>query len=354
MIPTEYCDTQAPRNLEYSDFWAGMDALPPSRPLTDDTPVLYILSKVSVMAMFKKVVAHTQSLCSPTYDRTISLDLEAREVYRRVPDKLQRRDVARCMLDTPARILERCNIELCYLKALIVLHRRFVTYEPATPSFETSRRACAEAALDVLARQADLYQAFQPGGRLFEDRWMLAAVITHDFLLAAMVLCLDLSVRLRCDTATDDVSRRTYLALQTSRQVWASASARSQEARTAVFALDLMLRKVADKHAESAGLAHHAPLPAMDIFDMPGSSSGDALPYEALMSEVIDGARTPDWVSQAAAPTSTLRCRADPRDAALFRTCLTNIFSTQTWNCPTWRCGMASPRSPRMLWIWND
>ncbi len=310
MIPTEVCDTQPPKNLEYSDFRAGMDVLPPSRPLSDDTPVLYVISKVAVMSMFKKIVAHTQSLASPTYDRTISLDLEAREVYRKVPDLLQRRNVGQCFLDTSTRILERCNIELVYLKSIIILHRRFVSYEPATPSFETSRRACAEAALDILARQADLHQASQPGGRLFEDRWMLGALMVHDFLLAAMVLCLDLSARLRFETATDDIANRAYLALQTSRQVWAATSALSPEAHMAAFALDLMIRKVSEKNGKPATLAQQAPPPTVDIAE---PSVVHSLPYEDLMSDVIDGARMPDWVSELGKLMNWVMrmCRAD-------------------------------------------
>ena len=320
MIPTEVCDTQPPRNLEYSDFRAGMDVLPPSRPLSDDTPVLYVISKVAVMSMFKKIVAHTQSLASPTYDKTISLDLEAREVYRKVPDLLQRRDVGQCFLDTSTRILERCNIELVYLKSIIILHRRFVTYEPATPSFETSRRACAEAALDILARQADLHQASQPGGRLFEDRWMLGALMVHDFLLAAMVLCLDLSIRLRFDAAADDVANRAYLALQTSQQIWAAlqtsrevwtaTSALSPEARTAAFALDLMLRKVSEKNRSSVVPAQQAPPPTIGVAE---PSVVHPLPYEDLMSDIIDGAKTPDWVCQLEEPVTLVMrmCRAD-------------------------------------------
>jgi hypothetical protein len=289
MIPTEYCDAQLPRNLEYSDFWVGMEALPPSRPLFADTPILYIITKAGMMGMFKKIVAHTQSLASPTYDKTIALDLEAREVYSNIPDILQRRDVGRCFLDTSTRILERCNIELLYLKSIVVLHRRFVSYEPATPRFETSRRACAEAALDMLARQADLAQASQPGGRLHEDRWMLGSLMAHDFLLAAMVLCLDLSVRLRFDNTTDDLASRTYLALQTSRQVWTATSSLSPEAHTAAFALDLMLRKVSEKNAEA--LTQHAAASALDM----ASLVDPGLPYADLISDTIDGAKLPDW-----------------------------------------------------------
>ncbi|SPQ24271.1 f8a55e37-ee01-4c25-a0df-dd7d585d4d86 [Thermothielavioides terrestris] len=327
MIPTECCDAQPPRNLEYSDFSVDMDVLPPSRPLTHDTPVLYIIAKAGIMAVFKKIVAHTESLASPTYDRTIALDFEARAAYARLPAILQRRDVGRSFMDPASRILERCTLELLHLKSLVVLHRRYVSYAntatttttttrpPAAAATTASRRACAEAALDILARQADLHRAARPGGRLHEDRWMLTSLTVHDFLLAAMVLCLDLSVRLSegeggaaaaaggdddngdGDGDGDVLARREFAALQTSLQVWTETSALSPEARVAALALELMIRKVSEKNggiqARDAAAAAAAAAPAAGI-DMPPPSSAE-LPYADLVSEVIDGAETPDW-----------------------------------------------------------
>ncbi|KAJ9295781.1 transcriptional regulator family: Fungal Specific TF [Paecilomyces variotii] len=74
MIPMEYCDTSVPSNLKDSDFSPESTSLSPARPLTDDTPALYTIVKAGVMDMFKKVVARTQSLSSPSYASTIALD----------------------------------------------------------------------------------------------------------------------------------------------------------------------------------------------------------------------------------------------------------------------------------------
>ncbi|KAK3292146.1 uncharacterized protein B0H64DRAFT_364827 [Chaetomium fimeti] len=385
MIPTEHCDAQPPLNLEYSDLDPTMPTLPPPRPLTTDTPVLYIIAKSSVMRTFKRIVAHTQRLPSSsttpttttttitptpplttttppltttthdptdTHKHTIALDLEARDVYARVPPLLQRRDAARCgVLDTAARIVERASVELLHLKSLVVLHRRFVRYHNTTDAdttgrpegggggggasgtgtgmgmgagAERSRRACVEAALEMLARQADLAQASRVGGRLYRDRWMLLSLMAHDFLLAAMVLCLDLSVRLGrvegrdrrrrhrrrqggggggggYDDDGDDgddggLAERTYRALQTSRGVWAETSALSPEAHTATFALDLMLRKVSEKRNAEALLGQHGAQPSPVVVDEAAPSPADAgLPYAHFMSDVIDGATAPDW-----------------------------------------------------------
>ncbi|UKZ74470.1 hypothetical protein TrVFT333_002139 [Trichoderma virens FT-333] len=296
MIPTEFCDTKVPRNLQFSDLDIGMTALPPGRPLFENTPIRYPIAKSGIMAVFKKIVAHSQSLALPTYDNTIMLDNEMREAYSALPEILRGRDVGRSFMDPSSIIFERCTLEMLYLKGLIVLHRRYISYEVDTRRFEHSRRTCAEAALDILARQADLSQASQPGGRLYDDRWMVSSLTMHDFLLAAMVICLDLSVRLRRPSSIlvpgrddDPLTGREYHALQTSQKIWASNSQTSSDARLASLALGLMIQKVAEKDAR------HIPPSDMAANDLASASSAQDLPYAGPMSQMIDGTEGLDW-----------------------------------------------------------
>lgn len=298
MIPTEFCDTKVPRNLQFSDLEIGMTVLPPGRPLIENTPTRYPIAKASIMAVFKKIVAHSQSLLLPTYDNTIKLDSEMREAYSDLPEVLKGRDVGRSFMDPSGLIFERCTLEVLYLKGLIVLHRRYISYEVGRHRFEHSRRTAAEAALDILARQADLFQASQPGGRLYDDRWMVSSLTTHDFLLAAMVICLDLSVRLRRSpglpaSGTDDeaLTSREYHTLQTSQRIWSSVSSTSSEARVASLALGLMVQKVAEKdggHVSQSASPMENPVPIV---------SAEDLPYAGSMSQMIDGTEGLDWVS---------------------------------------------------------
>ncbi|KGO76432.1 Transcription factor, fungi [Penicillium italicum] len=294
MIPAECCDTHVPRNLHEADLHVGMSALPPSRPSSEYTPFLYSISKAGVMSIFKKIVAHTISLAPPSYSRTITLDAEMRGAYSLLPDFLKRRDTSQSLMDSSEMILNRCNIELLYLKGLVVLHRRHIRYEDQDAKFETSRRYCVEAALEILARQADLHQAFQPGGRLHEDQWMLSSLATPDFLLAAMVICLDLSVRLESHTTAFLDEREDHgfvskeiVALKTSQCIWAANSHRSPESRIASLALDLMARKVSERQATFSS-------DEAAFMDIPRVSP--ELPYMEPMSEMIDGSETLDWL----------------------------------------------------------
>ncbi|KAL7929022.1 hypothetical protein V8C35DRAFT_316784 [Trichoderma chlorosporum] len=296
MIPTEFCDTKVPRNLQFSDLEIGMTALPPGRPLFENTPIRYPIAKSGVMAVFKKIVAHSQSLSLPTYDNTILLDTEMRDAYSNLPEILKGRDVGRSFMDPSSIIFERCTLEMLYLKGLIVLHRRYISYDVDSRRFEHSRRTCAEAALDILARQADLYQASLPGGRLYDDKWMISSLTMHDFLLAAMVICLDLSVRIRRPSNglvsgkdDDPLTGREYRALQTSLKIWSCSSQTTPEARLAALALGLMVQKVAEKDTRQIPPSES---PAED--PAPGVSTQD-LPYAGPMSQMIDGTEGLDW-----------------------------------------------------------
>jgi hypothetical protein len=297
MIPTEFCDTEVPRNLEYSDLSVDMKTLPPPRSFSEDTPVLYIIVKAGVMGVFKKIVAHTQSLSVPAYDKTLLLDTEMNQLYSELPEPLKGRDVNRSFLDPACLIWQRCTIEILYLKGIIVLHRRYINHELQNPKYEPSRRACVEAALDILYRQADLHKACEPGGRLYEDRWMVFSLAVHDFLLAAMVVCLDLSVRMRSRSGAStegrdnhQIASREYQALQTSQLIWTVNSAASPEAHIAALALELMIKKVA---AKGLGLFSMADVP----YGYPDPIVDSELPYADAMSQMIDGSESIDWVS---------------------------------------------------------
>lgn len=288
MIPTEYCDTEVPRNLYDTDLSMDMNTLPPSRPYTEVTPALYGIVKSGIMGVFKRIVAHTQSLASPKYDETIALDREMKDAYEKLPEVFRRRDVSQSFMDPSDIILQRCTLELLYLKGIVVLHRRYIRHEPQNPTFEPSRRFCLEAALEILHRQADLHQATQPGGRLQEDIWVVTSLTVHDFLLAAMVVCLDLSIRIEAlgEENGDGFVTRKLHALQVSQQVWAANDNYLAHSRLASMVLNLMIKKVGEIRSQAKW---------NEATNM-SSLAGIELPYIETMSDMIEGTEAIDWV----------------------------------------------------------
>ena len=118
------------------------------------------------------------------------LDMEMRELYNDLPPDFKMKPISQSFMDASSSIMNRCNVQLLYLKGIVVLHRRYLNAEPSSPEHGKSRRACLDAALSILSIQSDLHKASQPGGQLYNDRWMMSSFNAHDFLLAAMVVCL--------------------------------------------------------------------------------------------------------------------------------------------------------------------
>lgn len=292
MIPSEYCDTEVPRNLHYSDFGPDSTVLPPSRPLSDHTPVSYTIVKGKIMNVFKKIVGHTQSLSPGSLDVTMVLDMELREAYINIPADSRMKPISQSFMDTSSTIMNRCNVELLYLKAIVVLHRRYLNVDEPNSVNTKSRGACLEAALRILAIQADLHQASQLGGQLYDDRWMISSLAAHDFLLAAMVVCLELSMHIRSANAErDEDFAKQFDALQTSHIIWASASFYSREAGTAAQTLELMIQKIKDSdHVDNPSIV-------ADLRDTTLNADESSLLYAEPMVDMLDGSENLDWVS---------------------------------------------------------
>jgi hypothetical protein len=80
-----------------------------------------------------------------------------------------------------------------FRKSQCVLHRTYLSFDKDNEAYSVSREQCRTSALRILDLHAEFDQEIRPGGRLHEDRYMLSSLTLHDFLIAAMAICLDLS-----------------------------------------------------------------------------------------------------------------------------------------------------------------
>ncbi|KAG5778934.1 hypothetical protein H9Q73_007408 [Fusarium xylarioides] len=249
MIPSDFCDTELPRNLKQSDFYPDIAELPPPRPLSETTTISYAIVKASVMGMFKKVVKHTRYVTPLSYGETISLDAEVRAAYDKIPDNFKYKPLTSFIVDEVSIIMSRTTIELLYLKSVIVLHRQYLT-DRQDSRFAFSRKASLEAAERLLERQAEINQLTLPGGLLHDKKWMITSLTLSDFTLAAMVICLDLTVAIRnsmrTGTNTDEQELRKNLKIiERAHEIWSSSSETS-EGRIVSHALDSTIKRVND------------------------------------------------------------------------------------------------------------
>ncbi|KLO93118.1 uncharacterized protein LW93_6111 [Fusarium fujikuroi] len=317
MIPSDFCDTELPRNLNQSDFYPGIAELPPSRPLSENTTISYAIVKASVMGMFKKVVKHTRYLTPLSYEETISLDAEVRAVYDKIPDNFKYKPLTSFIVDEISIIMSRTTIELLHLKSIIVLHRQYLT-DRQDSRFAFSRKASLEAAERLLERQAEINQLTLPGGLLHDKKWMITSLTLSDFTLAAMVICLDLTVGIRnsmrtgTNTEEEEIHKNLKI-IERAHEIWSSSSDTS-EGRIVSHALDSTIRRVNDfintssasmtAPGWSASAATDAETPdyIMNNFDMM-----DSIDWSLLDNQIQDPSSIQDfdldmWLMDTAGP----------------------------------------------------
>lgn len=197
VIRDDECDTESPSNLYDSDFDENVMTLPPPRPPTEPTSTLYLCYKSKLCRLLRRVIRYALSIHPPPYEEVLKLDDELHQYHAQVPASLQIKPVrSYSFTDQTYDIMHRLMLEMMFLKSLCVLHRPYLNREKDNPNYDGSRTTCRDAALRILDLHAEYEAESRPGGRIYEDKYMLSALTLHDFLIASMILCLDLTENL--------------------------------------------------------------------------------------------------------------------------------------------------------------
>jgi hypothetical protein len=264
MIRTGDCDAETPRNLFDDELDEDTKVLPPSRPPTEATPVSYLIAKASMASAFAKVIEnlHTSSTC--TYDDILALDQNLREARAEFPPHLRLRSIEESSLDPAPVVMQRFNLSILYHKCQCVLHRKFLARARENNRYAHSRRTCVDSSMDLLRHQETLHYESLPGRRLHGMSVFVSSLTAHDFLLAAMIVCLDLwygaqaegGGRSSGDLYTWGLERRADMiqALEISNIIWAETRDESMEAYKASETLTIMLKKL--KYNQTNGVSN--------------------------------------------------------------------------------------------------
>lgn len=246
-VQPRYFDTGLPRNFLDEDFDETTTVVPQERPQTERTPALYTIVKSRLVAAFADILSTVTSRDQPTYGEVLRLDKKLEKAHDDIPPLLRMRTFSLSIPDPVDLIMQRLWIELMYQKARIVLHRRYFTVARSDNRYRYSHFACIDAATLILQHQFDIHNEMVPGGRLSKERWFLSSLSTHDFLLANMMLCLELSHLLRkrdgdFDTTPEPIDKERLLnIISTSRTIWQARCDESAEATRAFKILSRML-----------------------------------------------------------------------------------------------------------------
>lgn len=197
VIQDDQCDTAAPTNLHDEDFDEDCVALPPARPDAELTKALYIAYKSKLIRQSRRIVLHALSVRPHEYEETLALHADLESIHDNIPPPLRTPTIHGTLAEADTakiKLTFHCiALELMYLKALCLLHRPYLTRRKHDSTYELSRQSCRRAALEILDMHSHIEVELRPSGKLFERRYLLGTLTLHDFLIAAMVLCLDLN-----------------------------------------------------------------------------------------------------------------------------------------------------------------
>ncbi|KAF4966871.1 hypothetical protein FSARC_5484 [Fusarium sarcochroum] len=246
LIQESQCDTRLPRNILDEDFGPESTQLPPPRPETQSTPVLYTIVKVKLMTVFRTIFNQVSLGKTENYEEIMALDKQLHQAHESMPSCFRIAKLEDCLMVPPYLLIRRYNLELLFQKARCTLHRHHMTKAYQDRQYNYSRTACVNSAMTVLGHQASILKEVQVGGLLYKDRWFLTSLERHDFSLASMVICLELSApshQQNWDLV--GFTRQAMIeALQTSQTFWAALKEVSVEARQAYDMLSVMLNAV--------------------------------------------------------------------------------------------------------------
>ncbi|KAK1526375.1 uncharacterized protein CCOS01_08793 [Colletotrichum costaricense] len=283
-------DAVGPENHPDEDFDENTTTMPPPRPPTEATPSLYYCYKSKLCRILRRVIRHALSPAQPAYAETQVLNDTLHAWHAALPAVLRVRPIRETgFTEQNHTVMQRLMLELMYSKALCVLHRRYLSREKGCyngdPRFASSREICRAAALRVLDLHAEFDREASPGGRLFEDRYMLSSLTLHDFMIAAMVVCLDLNES--TDTSDEDYERKME-ALKTASEIWSRRSDCSKDARHAAAVLRAMVQRISRQRKQQHTDNITSTTATAETAANTGSSSFDG-PYRdpALFSESL-------------------------------------------------------------------
>ena len=243
MINDRQTDIELPSNLLDDDFDENVSELPPPRS-DPSTALAHAISRLKLLTLYGSIVDRINSTELLSYGEVMDLDGKIQDVQGTLPCKLYN--------EGPITARE-VSLQLIFNRMIAVLHRPFLLLARSEEKYAYSRRSCLEAAMRILALHRVVGCESQIGGRWNNiDQWKFSSFQTQDFLLGAMIICLELdrgvaSITLGqyTNTGAGDSSCPDMLrALEDSYELWCISSASSVEAKNVSQALRIMLRKV--------------------------------------------------------------------------------------------------------------
>lgn len=264
MIQESLCDTQIPRNLHDEEFGPDTAFLPPSRPLSELTSILYVITKAELSAVFRTVFTRVILGRTDSYDEIMSLDRRLESSHENISPRFRGFNLEDSVTVAPFLMVRRYLLEMLYQKTVCMLHRHHMTLSFQQPEYSFSRYRCVSAAMSILNHHTSILRQMQVGGSLYRNTMFASSLEQADFLLASIIICLELSSRPQYPARLESMdiykqfSQQDLIqTLQESHNYLEGSKDSSKECRQAFNVLSVMLRKFSE--TVGAQQSHAAP-----------------------------------------------------------------------------------------------
>ncbi|KAI1756534.1 hypothetical protein F4782DRAFT_537648 [Xylaria castorea] len=285
LINDAFVDTAEPRNLFDSDFDPGSNELPPSRPDSDPTPMLVVLSKIRTARMYTTVINTVTNTQPPTYAQVLQVDRQIEDMFLKIPEYCRIQPTSDSIADPPSILLQRIFIQMNHHKAQVILHWRYLTLANKDDRYSYSTKTTVTAALKILKLHQTIYDGLKTGGRLYSVRWRITCFFSHDYLLATSILCFYL--QRNGDRISKSELNEIKQTLRQTKVVWGPRTPTSAEVKRAAAAIELVLPGILGQDSdESSSDSQGVPTPA-ESSDL-GGFSNDQDPFVGSISPFFD------------------------------------------------------------------
>ena len=246
IINDSQCDTRPPTHLFDYDLTFEDDEIPPERPLTDPTPLLYIIQRNVIIKVSAEIYDTTEA--GPPSSATIAaLGAKLEKAIDAIPASFRYKPLESSLADSPVTILHQMFLDILIHKAVYLLHRRSFVQGSIGVESTKSNELCIKAALEILKHQRRISEETQPGGVMFRIRWKVVSSLNHEFLQATIMLCFAMSRFNEGQAVAENycaLYREEILeALKLSKTLWNQNADESMEARRAAKAITTVLQE---------------------------------------------------------------------------------------------------------------
>ncbi|KAI1776790.1 fungal-specific transcription factor domain-containing protein [Hypoxylon cercidicola] len=307
-------DTKLPHNIFDEEFGPSTKILPPPRPMTEPSPIAYMIGKTKLCIEFGNILqAVTRVGKQVSYDDILLHDRKLREIMDEFPPHLKIRPLEGSH-DPVTLIIARFNLDILYQKVMCMLHKKHMTRARQNPRYAYSRRSAIEASLEILGHLRTIHRECQANGRLRSMKWYVSAT-SKDSLLPTMLVILDLHHDHIASTSgkrqdsqamyfwTPEQRAEMICSLDAVSEIWKSLAHESVEAFKAASILQIMLEKIRNPDPAPGG----AEIPQIQPESLCGTFGIEMMPEHsaAVTLGMLSGGPTPAMTPTYQSPGGT-------------------------------------------------